>query len=506
MISALNEHQARFSLRTSSEYSQAALAGTATLALGAVLLLNGYSPAEGGFRPLPLYAGLIYLFFAALQFGVMALIRRDIIRHGEIRRGTRALGFVLLPALLSGNVFVAIAALQLVRRRPNVIYTMAVYGLLATLLVIAVTAMNLFKPYVADTFLLGAYLLIAVAVIQLLAVIVIAGCAGREQPPRFLGPLAALLIATSVTGNLFSLAAGFLLIRKLREKRDHAAYSRLGEVIGRIANSMAPMLGLLFIVFLLMLALTSYLTFEYGFAVDNNYSAILKHPSLAYPFGTDNFGRDVFSRIVFGARISLSVGFLSTLIPFVIGGMLGAVSGDYGRHADNLIMRALDVLYAIPGILLAIAIIAAFGTSLPNLILALSVGAIPTYARTMRANVMVVSTLDYVQAARSLGVSDWKIMYRHIVPNSLAPMIVKSTLTLGTAVISTSSLSYLGLGVEPHIPEWGNILKVGSAYLETHPHTAIYPGLAIVLLVLSFNFLGDGLRDALDPKHESSSL
>jgi len=164
------------------------------------------------------------------------------------------------------------------------------------------------------------------------------------------------------------------------------------------------------------------------------------------------------------------------------------------------------VLYAIPGILLAIAIIAAFGTSLPNLILALSVGAIPTYARTMRANVMVVSTLDYVQAARSLGVSDWKIMYRHIVPNSLAPMIVKSTLTLGTAVISTSSLSYLGLGVEPHIPEWGNILKVGSAYLETHPHTAIYPGLAIVLLVLSFNFLGDGLRDALDPKHESSSL
>jgi peptide/nickel transport system permease protein len=194
------------------------------------------------------------------------------------------------------------------------------------------------------------------------------------------------------------------------------------------------------------------------------------------------------------------VGVVSTAIPLVVGGILGAISGYYGRHTDNIIMRFLDMLYAIPGILLAIAIIAAFGANTVNLIVALSAGAIPTYARTMRANVLQVSTHEFVEAARALGAGNLSIIFKHIVPNALAPMIVKSTLTIGSAVISTSSLSFLGLGVEPHIPEWGNILKLGSTYLESHPYLAVYPGLAIMLLVLSFNFLGDGLRDALDPK------
>lgn len=163
-------------------------------------------------------------------------------------------------------------------------------------------------------------------------------------------------------------------------------------------------------------------------------------------------------------------------------------------------MRALDVLYAVPGILLAIAIIAAFGSNTVNLIIALSVGSIPTYARTMRANAMMVSNFEFVQAARALGESDWKIIFKQVIPNSFAPMIVKATLTIGSAVIATSSLSFLGLGVEPQVPEWGNILKVGSMYLETNSYLAIFPGIAIILLVLSFNFFGDGLRDALDPK------
>lgn len=268
----------------------------------------------------------------------------------------------------------------------------------------------------------------------------------------------------------------------------------------KITRNSTAVLGLFFILLMIMISITSRFTFDYALAVENNYSTILQSPSLVYPFGTDNFGRDVFSRIVFGARISLLVGFASTVVPGLIGGFLGAIAGYYSTRIDNWIMRLLDILYSIPGILLAIAIIAAFGANTVNLIIALSVGSIPTYARTMRANVLMVSNYDFVDSAKALGASDFSILFKQVVPNSLAPMIVKSTLTIGGAVIATSSLSYLGLGVEPHIPEWGNILKVGSTYLESNSYLAIFPGLAIILLVLSFNFLGDGLRDALDPK------
>lgn len=488
MADSTIRQQTQFRLKSAPEYGQASFAGIVSLVLALLLLLNGV-----------LAAGMVYLAFALLQFAVWGLIRRNLVRSGEISRSVRMLGYVLLFSLLTANVFIATAAFQLIKREKSATYTLAVYTLLTTVLVFAVSALNLFKSYVSDHFLLGMLLLIVAAAVQFIALLAAAKYGHRTDLPGWMWVVAVAVIATAASGNLFALSLGSVLIAKLRDK-GRTSGSRLGEVAERLSRSATSMLGLLFIVFLLTLSITSYLTFDYDLAIQNNYGAILQSPSMAYPLGTDNFGRDLFSRIVFGARISLVVGLFSTLIPVLVGGLLGAVSGYYGRHTDNLIMRALDILYAIPGILLAIAIIAAFGASTVNLILALSAGAIPTYARTMRANVLLVSTLDYVQAARAFGSSDTSIFMKHILPNSVAPMIVKSTLTIGTAVIATSSLSFLGLGVEPHIPEWGNILKLGSAYLETHAFTAVYPGLAIIALVLSFNFLGDGLRDALDPK------
>ncbi|SCW56195.1 peptide/nickel transport system permease protein [Paenibacillus tianmuensis] len=495
----LTKHEAHFRLASCPEYSQAGFSGIASLGIALVLLLNSYDWSGAVWKPAVLAAFAAYLVFGLLQLAVRFLIKRDLLRSGELRQVTRRLGYVLLLSLLTANIFVGTAALQLIKRKKSVAYTLAFYALLTTLSVFAVSALNVFKPYVANTFLPGMALLIVAAVVQLVALLLVARYAEDKIFPKSMWIVAIALLATTATGNLFALFLGLLLIAKLRDK-EHMSDSKLNHAVERLSRSSASMLGLFFICFLLTIAVCSYLMFDYGMAIDNNYGAILQSPSLAYPLGTDNFGRDLFSRIVFGARISLFVGFLSTLIPVVIGGLLGAISGYFGRQTDNVIMRALDVLYAIPGILLAIAIIAAFGANTTNLILALSVGAIPAYARTMRANVMLVSTLEYVQAARAFGSSDLLILFKHIIPNSISPMIVKSTLTIGTAVISTSSLSFLGLGVEPHIPEWGNILKVGSAYLESHAFTAIYPGLAIIALVLSFNFLGDGVRDALDPK------
>ncbi len=498
---ALKKQEIQFRLKSSQEYAQASFSAIVTLLLGVILLISSYSFETNGFHSITLMIGGAYILFALLEFGVWSKIRSDLIKHGSIARSTRALGYPMLLSLLTANVFIATSSFQLIKEKKNAAYTLAVYTWLTTVAVFVISAFNLFKSYVADYFMIGMGLLIVSSIVQLIVIVLIGKHGDKLVLPGWMRIVAYVLIVTAFLGNLFALFLGVLLITRIRDK-DHTSGSKISDVVEQISKSSTSMLGMFFIFFLANLSIASYLTFDYDMAIVNNYSAILQSPSLEYPLGTDNFGRDIFSRIVFGARISLTVGLLSTMIPFIAGGVLGVISGYYGRQTDNVIMRALDILYAIPGILLAIAIIAAFGANTFNLIMALSVGAIPTFARTMRANVLTVSTLEYVQAARSFGASDFRIMFKHIVPNSMAPMIVKSTLTIGTAVIATSSLSYLGLGVEPHIPEWGNILKLGSAYLETHAFTAIYPGLAIIALVLSFNFLGDGLRDALDPRQD----
>lgn len=489
----------RHALVLSKEYPQANFTWIISLIVSVIFLVNSFSFTTGEMNTFVFAMFIAYLAATFLQFFISRRMKKDLLDIGAIQKKTRRLGYVQLVSLVSGNVFAAAAAFNLINERKTPEYTFAVYMFLTQLFVIAISAMNMFKPYVTDTFLVSMAVLLVIAVFHAAVLIAVAKSVRETDAPRSMVIIAVLVLLTAVTGNLFALLLGWSLLLKSMSN-DHSRILKWHVMWEKITRNSMAVFGLFFIILMLAISVTSRFTFDYDFAVENDYGNILQTPSRAYPFGTDNFGRDVFSRIVFGARISLLVGFASTAIPVVVGGFLGGIAGYYSTRTDNVIMRLLDVLYAIPGILLAIAIIAAFGANTTNLIIALSVGSIPTYARTMRANVLMVSNYDFVDSARALGTSDLSIIFKQIVPNSLAPMIVKSTLTIGGAVIATSSLSYLGLGVEPHIPEWGNILRVGSTYLESHSYLAIFPGLAIILLVLSFNFLGDGLREALDPR------
>ncbi|WP_062468612.1 ABC transporter permease [Jeotgalibaca dankookensis] len=407
----------------------------------------------------------------------------------------KVLEIILVLGIVGGNVFTFLSGMMSLKKIPDSGFIYSLYMVLVDVFVIAITALNIFKPFVSNYFIPMLYILGFVFVFHIIFMIWGHRWYKWDRKVKLLTFIFLLLTAT--TGNILVL---FVAISMYIKNKDLNGERRQTSIIEKLTRNQAALLGMLFIAFLITIAITSNYSFSESFAVENNYANILQPPSITYPFGTDSYGRDVFSRIIFGSQISLSIGLLSTFLPFFVGGSLGAISGFYGSRTDSLIMRFLDVLYAIPSMLLAITIVASFGASTTNLIIALSLGSIPSYARTMRANVMQVANYEYVEAARALGQSNWVLVRKHIIPNAMAPMIVRSTLTIGTAVIATSSLSYLGLGVEAHIPEWGNILRNGSQYLETNPYLAVYPGLAIILLVLSFNFLGDGLRDATDPK------
>lgn len=234
--------------------------------------------------------------------------------------------------------------------------------------------------------------------------------------------------------------------------------------------------------------------------VQPDYDAILQGPTAAHWLGTDEFGRDVFSRIINGARISVSVSLTSVLIGSFIGTFVGLTAGYYGGRYDALVMRACDVLFAFPGILQAIAIIAIVGPGLQNVVIAVTVYTIPVFTRIVRGSTLALKNMMYVEAARAMGIRDSRIIWKHIFPGTFSIVLVYFTMRIGTAILIVASLSFLGLGAQPPLPEWGAMLSAGREYLMSAPHAALFPGLAILFTCLAFNLLGDGLRDALDRK------
>lgn len=273
------------------------------------------------------------------------------------------------------------------------------------------------------------------------------------------------------------------------------------EVWRRLKRNKMAVLGLVILIILVLLAVFANVIANYdNVVIKQNLSQRLQAPSAAHWLGTDEFGRDIFARLVHGTRVSLQVGIIAVGISIIIGGILGAIAGYYGGKLDNIIMRVMDIFLAVPSILLAIAIVSALGPSILNLMLAISISSVPSYARIVRASVLSIRDQEFIEAARAIGASNTRIIFRHIIPNSLAPVIVQATLGVASAILSTAGLSFIGLGIQPPAPEWGSMLSGGRQYLRYAWWVTTFPGIAIMITILSLNLLGDGLRDALDPR------
>ena len=272
------------------------------------------------------------------------------------------------------------------------------------------------------------------------------------------------------------------------------------RALRRLLRRRGAMVGLAFVAFFVVLALAApWIAPQDPLAT--SWSAVRKAPSAAHWFGTDEIGRDVLSRVIWGARASLLAGLVSVAISLGVGVPLGMAAGYIGGWTDMLISRLTDAMLACPFLILAIALAAFLGPSLTNAMIAIGVAATPIFIRLTRAQVLAVKVEDYVEAARAVGNSDLRIALRHVLPNIVAPLIVQATLAIAAAVIAEASLSFLGLGQQPPAPSWGSMLNTAKNYVEQAPWMAVWPGASIFLLVLSFNLLGDGLRDALDPRH-----
>ncbi len=275
--------------------------------------------------------------------------------------------------------------------------------------------------------------------------------------------------------------------------------SQLKEMWYALRENTAAVVGLCIIVFLALIAAFGHFITPY----DPNLSDMTKsfiQPNAQHWFGTDQLGRDIFSRIIAGTRISLTVGLSAVALALTVGIILGSIAGYFGGKLDTVIMRIMDMMLSIPSILLAIAFMAALGKGIDKAVIAIGLVSIPEYARIVRGNILSIKENDYVQAARVIGCKNSRIIFKHILPNVLSSIVVRATLGISTAVLDTSALGFLGLGVQPPIAEWGDMLGRARGFIFTAPYTLIFPGIAITITVLAFNLLGDGLRDALDPK------
>ncbi|MDR1599502.1 MAG: ABC transporter permease [Oscillospiraceae bacterium] len=269
----------------------------------------------------------------------------------------------------------------------------------------------------------------------------------------------------------------------------------------RMRRNTSAIVGMALLAAIILLAVFANVIADYDtVAIKIDVANRLKPPSRSHLFGTDELGRDLFARIIHGARISLSIGFLAEMATLALGMALGSVSGFYGGRIDNVVMRFMDVFMAIPSLLLAIAMVTAFGTGTPILVLAIAVSGAPSMSRIVRAQVMSAREQEYVEAARALGAGDMTVVLRYILPNTMSPIIVQASLDMAGCILTVSSLSYLGLGVPPPAPEWGAILSAGQSYIRDAWNITVFPGLMIVITVIALNMVGDGLRDALDPK------
>lgn len=269
----------------------------------------------------------------------------------------------------------------------------------------------------------------------------------------------------------------------------------------RYRKNKTAMVGLFLLLALIVIAVGSgfFLDYEQD-VVKQNIIEKLQWPSSEHLFGTDKYGRDLLARVVWGTRTSLSVGFLTVAIALAVGALIGAVAGFYGGKVDNVLMRIMDVFLAMPSIMLAIAVVSALGTSMVNLLLALAIARIPQFARIVRSAILSIKGIDYIEAARAYGCRDSHIIFRHIIPNAVGPIIVQTTTTLANTILGVAGLSFIGLGIQPPTPEWGSMLSEAKEHMRYFPYLMIPPGIAIVIAVLAFNLIGDGLRDALDPR------